>query len=74
LFNQIDNRRDRPSFHDIRSLSISIQEYNGFDAQMRAAHSQLASTERYKICHIQWNEVPDVVIEWRKPDIKLDTA
>jgi hypothetical protein len=39
-----------------------------------AAHSQRASTERYKIGHIQWNEVPDVVIEWRKPDIKLDTA
>jgi hypothetical protein len=74
LFNQIDNRRDRPGFHDIRSLSISIQEYNGFDAQMRAAHSQRASTERYKIGHIQWNEVPDVVIEWRKPNGESNTA
>jgi hypothetical protein len=74
LFNQIDNRRDRPGFHDIRSLSISIQEDSGFDAQKRAAHSQRASTEVYKKGHIQWNEVPDVVIEWRKREAETETA
>jgi hypothetical protein len=74
LFSQIDNRRNRPGFHDIRSLSIIIQENNGFDAQKRAAHSQRASTEGYKLGHIQWNKVPDVVIEWQKPDGESETA
>jgi len=66
LFNQIDIRRDRLGFHDIRSLSIMLQEGNGYDAQKRAAHSDRASTEKYIKGHVQWNEVPDVVINWRK--------
>lgn len=67
LFNDIENRIDRPSFHDIRSLSIQIQEENGFDAQKRAAHSDRSSTDIYKKGYDRWNEVPDVVINWRKP-------
>jgi integrase len=63
----IENRIDRPSFHDIRSLSIQIQEENGFDAQKRAAHSDRSSTDIYKKGYNRWNEVPDVVINWRKP-------
>jgi hypothetical protein len=55
-------------------LSIQTQEANGFDAQKRAAHSQRSSTEVYKKGHIQWNEVPDVVIDWRKPDGESETA
>jgi integrase len=67
LFDDIEKRIDRPSFHDIRALSIQLQEDNGFDAQKRAAHSDRASTEIYKKGHIKWNEVPDVIIDWRKP-------
>jgi len=67
LFNDIDKRIDRPSFHEIRALSIQSQEENGSDAQKRAAHSDRASTEVYKKGHIKWNEVPDVIIDWRKP-------
>jgi hypothetical protein len=74
LFDYIEKRIDRPSFHDIRSLSIHIQEKNGFDAQKRAAHSDRASTEIYKKGHIQWNEVPDVVIDWRNDLPKSDSA
>jgi integrase len=74
LFNDIEKRIDRPSFHDIRSLSIQIQEENGFDAQKRAAHSERASTEIYKKGYNQWNEVPDVVIDWRNDLPKSDSA
>jgi hypothetical protein len=74
LFNDIDKRSDKPGFHDIRALSIQTQEDNGNDAQKRAGHSQRASTEVYKKGQIQWNKVPDVVINWRKPDNESDTA
>ena len=74
LFDHIEKRIDRPSFHDIRSLSIQLQEKNGFDAQKRAAHSDRASTEIYKKGYVQWNEVPDVVINWRNSLLESDTA
>ncbi len=74
LFDNIEKRIDRPSFHDIRSLSIHLQESNGFDAQKRAAHSDRASTEIYKKGYNQWNEVPDVVIDWRNDLPKSDSA
>lgn len=64
-FNHINNRKDRPGFHDIRALSIFWQEENGYDAQKRAAHSERQSTDIYKKGHIQWNEVSDVVIVWK---------
>lgn len=67
LFDDIDKRIDRPSFHDIRALSIQSQEESGSDAQKRAAHSNRASTEVYKKGHIQWNLVPDVIVDWREP-------
>lgn len=57
-----------------RSLSIQLQEENGFDAQKRAAHSERASTEIYKKGYNQWNEVPDVVIDWRNDLPKSDLA
>lgn len=72
LFDHIDNKEDRPSFHDIRSLSIQLQESTGHDAQKRAAHSQRASTEVYKKGYVQWNEVADVVIDWREQPSKAD--
>ena len=74
LYDDIEKRLERPGFHGIRALSIQIQEENGFDAQKRAAHSQRSSTEIYKKGHIQWNEVPDVVIDWRKPEAESNTA
>ena len=66
LFDNTENRRDRPSFHDIRALSISIQESNGFDAQKRASHSQRSTTEGYIKGHVKWNEVPDITVDWRQ--------
>jgi hypothetical protein len=42
LFDDIEKCTDRPSFNDIRSLSIQLLESNGFDAQKRAAHSDRA--------------------------------
>lgn len=72
LFDHIENKEDRPTFHDIRSLSIQLQEAAGHDAQKRAAHSQRASTEVYKKGYVQWNEVTDVVIDWREPPSKDD--
>jgi integrase len=74
LFDDIEKRIDRPSFHDIRSLSIQIQEENGFDAQKRAAHSERASTDIYKKGYNRWNEVPDVVIDWRQNTLESETA
>jgi len=66
-------KSDRPTFHDIRSLSIRMQEEAGYDAQKRAAHSRRETTEIYKRGYIQWNEVADVVIKWR-PNINLDSS
>ena len=55
-----------PAFHDIRSLSITWLENNNYDAQQRAAHAERQSTDTYKKGHVQWNEVPDKVVEWRE--------
>lgn len=67
-------KADRPSFHDIRSLSIELQERAGHDAQKRAAHSSRETTEIYKRGYVQWNEVPDVVIEWRNQNNSVESA
>jgi integrase len=67
-------KTDRPTFHDIRSLSIRLQEESGHDAQKRAAHSSRETTEIYKRGYVQWNEVPDVVIEWRNQNKSVESA
>ncbi|ENN6810685.1 tyrosine-type recombinase/integrase [Vibrio fluvialis] len=48
----------RPTFHEIRSLSIHLYDESGYDPQVRAAHSDARSTEIYKAGHIQWVKVP----------------
>ena len=40
---------------------------DSFDTPKRATHSDRASTEIYKEGHIKWNEIPDVIIDWRIP-------
>jgi len=72
LFKEL-KKAERPTFHDIRSLSIRLQEEAGHDAQKRAAHSRRETTEIYKKGYVQWNEVPDVVINWR-PKANLDSS
>lgn len=64
LYNKVD-KASRPSFHDIRALSIHWLEDNGYDAQKRAAHSERDSTDIYKRGHTQWNEVEDKIVDWR---------
>lgn len=63
---EVKVRDERPGFHDIRSLSITWLENNNYDAQKRAAHAERQSTDTYKKGHVQWNEVPDKVVEWRE--------
>lgn len=66
FFKEVKVRDERPGFHDIRSLSITWLENNNYDAQKRAAHAERQSTDTYKKGHVQWNEVPDKVVEWRE--------
>ncbi|MEI8634686.1 tyrosine-type recombinase/integrase [Vibrio sp. PP-XX7] len=48
----------RPTFHEIRSLSIHLYDKQGYNPQVRAAHSDARSTEIYKSGHIKWVQVP----------------
>ena len=53
----------RPTFHEIRSLSIWLGEKAGYDMQKRAAHSDRAMTEAYKHGHEQeWIRVENIEI------------
>ena len=61
-------KASRPSFHDIRSLSISWQEGNGFDAQKRAAHADKKTTALYERGHGKYIKVNDVIIPWEETD------
>lgn len=38
----------RPTFHEIRALSIHLYDEMGYDAQARAAHTDSESTKVYK--------------------------
>lgn len=44
----------RPTFHEIRALSIHLI---GYDAQARAAHTDSESTKVYKKDHVEWVEI-----------------
>lgn len=61
-------KASRPSFHDIRSLSISWQGENGFDAQKRAAHADKRTTDGYERGHGKYIKVNDVIIPWKETD------
>ncbi len=48
----------RPTFHEIRALSIHLFDKAGYDPQARAAHTDSRSTMVYKEGHIHWVTVP----------------
>lgn len=48
----------RPTFHEIRALSIHLFTDMGIDPQARAAHTDAKSTKIYQKGHVQWVEVP----------------
>lgn len=47
----------RPTFHEIRALSIHLYDEMGYDAQARAAHTDSESTKIYKKDHVEWVEI-----------------
>lgn len=58
LYDNIADRRNRPSFHEIRSLSIRLFDKAGYDPQARAAHSKSETTNIYKENNEEWVRVP----------------
>ncbi|WP_448211997.1 hypothetical protein [Colwellia sp. MEBiC06753] len=56
LYNELE-KEQRPTFHEIRSLSIFNYSQNGVDPQKRAAHSDPKTTDKYKKGHIKWIKV-----------------
>lgn len=51
-------KEERPTFHEIRALSIHLFDKAGVDPQSRAAHSDAKSTKIYKENHVEWVRVP----------------
>lgn len=58
LYSNIENRRYRPTYHEIRSLSIRLFDKAGYDPQARAAHSKAETTKIYKDNSEEWVRVP----------------
>ena len=54
---------ERPTFHEIRSLSIFNYDQIGVDPQKRAAHSDPRTTKKYKEGHVKWTEVEAAELE-----------
>jgi len=52
------DKAKRPSFHEIRALSIHLFDQAGIDPQARAAHAKAETTMIYKENHVQWIRVP----------------
>lgn len=50
-------KEKRPTFHEIRALSIHLYDEIGHDAQARAAHTDSESTKVYKKDHVEWVEI-----------------
>ncbi len=48
---------ERPTFHEIRSLSIFLYDKSGINPQERAAHSDAKTTKKYKEGHIEWVQI-----------------
>lgn len=57
LYDHLD-KKERPTFHEIRALAIHLFDKAGVDPQSRAAHTDAKSTKIYKQGHIDWVEVP----------------
>lgn len=51
-------KHKRPTFHEIRALSIYLYDKAGVDPQSRAAHKDAKSTKIYKEGHEEWTSVP----------------
>ncbi|WP_334060585.1 hypothetical protein [Alteromonas sp. S005] len=65
LYSDIEDRRDRPGFHGIRSLAIYLHDKQARDEEItmnRAAHSDLGMTQRYKEGHEKFKRVPPSTI------------
>jgi hypothetical protein len=57
LYDHLD-KDSRPTFHEIRALSIHLFTQMGIDPQARAAHTDSKSTKIYQRGHVEWVEVP----------------
>lgn len=65
LYVGIENRRERPGFHEIRSLAIYLHDKQARDEEItmnRAAHSDLGMTQHYKEGHEKFKRVPPSTI------------
>lgn len=51
-------KAERPTFHEVRALSIHLFTQAGYDPQARAAHADAKSTKVYQENHIEWVRVP----------------
>lgn len=56
LFSEL-SKKQRPTFHEIRSLAIYLYKKQGVDPQQRAAHSDAKTTEKYNEGHEKWNKI-----------------
>lgn len=50
-------KKNRPTFHEIRSLSIFLYGKQGLDPQERAAHSDAKATKKYMEGHVEWVQI-----------------
>ena len=51
------SKEKRPSFHEIRSLSIYLYGKQGLDPQERAAHTDAKTTKQYTEGHVEWVQI-----------------
>jgi hypothetical protein len=56
LYDKMDKDK-RPTFHEIRSLSISMYSKKGINPQERAAHSDAKTTKKYMEGHVEWVKI-----------------
>ena len=61
IYLDIEDRKQRPGFHEIRSLAIYLHDKQAKDEKAtmtRAAHSDMKMTQRYKEGHDKYKRVP----------------
>ena len=49
--------KERPTFHEIRSLSIFLYSKKGLNPQERAAHTDAKTTKKYMEGHVEWVQI-----------------
>lgn len=57
---------EKPTFDEIRALSIHLYGKVGVDAQSRAAHKDAKTTQVYKDGHEEWTRVPAAELDLEK--------